>query len=227
MLAADRSLLEVNLRQSAIKLREKELNLYADNFSAMATQAAVLAGFTTTCLIEISIPVETNLFAKNFLYISAITSICSNITCVSLSTIVIIWGSGKALRGKEGSMDEAVDGMSKERSKIFNSFAVGLAGNLLTVMAVCAIVMKPPLSYLAMLIVLYTAVMIAYNAQRIQSKFQLIDTVVLDDLTRFPTGGNSHTMYSPLSNNNRSTDSVSAMIGDSARYRSKNPQDIV
>ena len=53
MLAADRSLLEVNLRQSAIKLREKELNLYVENFSAMATQAAVLAGFTTTCLIEI------------------------------------------------------------------------------------------------------------------------------------------------------------------------------
>jgi hypothetical protein len=31
-------------RQSAIKLREKELNLYTENFSAMATQAAVLAG---------------------------------------------------------------------------------------------------------------------------------------------------------------------------------------
>eukprot|EP01033_Poteriospumella_lacustris_P020115 gene20115-14679_t len=43
MLAADRSLLEINLKQSAIKLREKELNLYTDNFSAMATQAAVLA----------------------------------------------------------------------------------------------------------------------------------------------------------------------------------------
>ena len=34
----------------------QELNLYTDNFSAMATQAAVLAGFTTTCLIEIDIP---------------------------------------------------------------------------------------------------------------------------------------------------------------------------
>jgi hypothetical protein len=40
MLAADRSLLEVNLRQSAIKLREKELNLYTENFSAMATQVS-------------------------------------------------------------------------------------------------------------------------------------------------------------------------------------------
>ena len=54
MLAADRSLLEVNLRQSAIKLREKELNLFTGNFNAMATQAAVLAGFSTTCLIQLN-----------------------------------------------------------------------------------------------------------------------------------------------------------------------------
>lgn len=42
-------------------------------------------------------------------------SICSNLTCVSLSTITTIWGSGKALRGRDGSMDEAVDAMSTER----------------------------------------------------------------------------------------------------------------
>jgi uncharacterized PurR-regulated membrane protein YhhQ (DUF165 family) len=92
MLAADRSLLEVNLRQSAIKLREKELKLYTENFSAMATQAAVLAGFTTTCMIEISLPVDTNLLFVHFLHLSAIVSICANITCVSFSTIVSIWG---------------------------------------------------------------------------------------------------------------------------------------
>ena len=91
MLAADRSLLEVNLRQSAIKLKEKELNLYMENFGAMATQAAVLAGFTTTCLIEIHIPNGTSMLAQNFLYGSATISICSNITCVSHSTITTIW----------------------------------------------------------------------------------------------------------------------------------------
>lgn len=93
MLAADRSLLEVNLRQSAIKLKEKELNLYMENFNAMATQAAVLAGFTTTCLIEIHIPEKTSMSAQNFLYFSAISSICANITCVSLSTLTTIWVS--------------------------------------------------------------------------------------------------------------------------------------
>ncbi len=88
----------------------QELNLYTENFSAMATQAAVLAGFTTTCLIEIHIPDNTSVYAKAILHFSAIISICANISCVSLSTITTIWGSGMALRGKDGSMDEAVEG---------------------------------------------------------------------------------------------------------------------
>jgi hypothetical protein len=104
--------------------------LYTENFSAMATQAAVLAGFTTTCLIEITVPPGTSVFAEHCLYVTAVMSICANISCVSLSTITTIWGSGMALRGKDGSMDEAVDGISSERSLIFKAFALGLAGML-------------------------------------------------------------------------------------------------
>ena len=44
MLAADRQLLETNLKQRAIQLREKELNLFVENFSSVGTQAAVMAG---------------------------------------------------------------------------------------------------------------------------------------------------------------------------------------
>lgn len=87
MLAADRSLLEVNLRQSAIKLREKELNLFTENFNSMATQAAVLAGFTTTCLIEITIPDDADEFITTCLHLCSAVSICANITCVSISTM--------------------------------------------------------------------------------------------------------------------------------------------
>ncbi len=114
MLAADRLLLETNMRQSAIKLREKELNLYCDNFSSVGTQAAVMAGFTTTCFIEISIPTSSHVIIKGMLHFFAILSICFNLTCVSLSTIVSVWGSAMALRGKDGSMDEAVNGNQEQ-----------------------------------------------------------------------------------------------------------------
>lgn len=194
MLAADRSLLEINLKQSAIKLREKELNLYTENFSAMATQAAVLAGFTTTCLIEMNIPPDTEKFLLYFMHISAVISISSNIACVSLATITSIWGSGKALRGKDGSMDEAVDGMNKERNLIFKTFALGLAGNLASVLGSCMITMESPVSLIASGIVVYTAYIILTNAIRIQKRFIVVDrdSVRLDDLTnyQFPNSPN-------------------------------------
>jgi hypothetical protein len=157
----------------------------------MATQAAVLAGFTTTCLIEIHIPTDAPVIFIYFLHVSAIVSICSNITCVSLSTITSIWGSGKALRGRDGSMDEAVDGMSKERGLIFTAFASGLAANLCTVLSTCFITMQPPASFIASFIVLYTAWLIYSNAKRIQKKFVLVEAVRLDDLTNYPTNNKS------------------------------------
>lgn len=154
----------------------------------MATQAAVFAGFTTTCLVELYVPKSDNWPAVYFLHISAIVSICSNITCVSLATITSIWGSGKALRGSDGSMDEAVDAMNSERPLIFNLFAVGLFSNLCTVCATCVIMMDFPFVLLPLSVVFYTCWMIASNALRIQKKFFLTDTVRLDDLTKFPTG---------------------------------------
>ena len=196
MLAADRSLLEVNLRQSAIKLREKELNLYVENYSAMGTQAAVLAGFTTTCLIEITIPADADKYAVCFLHLLSVLSIAANITCVSLSTITTIWGSSKALRGKDGSMDEAVDGISKERSLIFNSFAIGLAGNLATVMAACLVLMDVYTAAGGCVMIVYASAVIWRNSRRILLKFDLIEATKLDDLTTWPrnSSGDGSTM---------------------------------
>lgn len=174
----------------------------------MATQAAVLAGFTTTCLIEINIPADAHPFAKSCLHISAIFSICSNIACVSLSTITNIWGSGKALRGKDGSMDEAVEGINSERELIFRTFAFGLGGNLCTVLCACFITMEYPINFAAAAIVLYTAYLIYANATRIQKKFHLIDAVRLDDLTAFPTSNNSSGSSSRINNMNTSASSV-------------------
>ena len=48
MLAADKLLLQSNIRQNTIRLKEKELKLHQENFQAVATQAALLAG--TLCV---------------------------------------------------------------------------------------------------------------------------------------------------------------------------------
>ncbi len=183
MLAADRMLLESNMRQRAIQLREKEINLFTENFTAVGTMAAVLAGFTTTCFVEITIPSTAPIMLVAMLHLSAITTICANITCVSLSTIVSVWGSAKALRGVEGSMDEAVDGMNSERNLIFKAFDIGLGGNLCTVMIASWIMMHPICSFFATGIIGYAAWIIGTHSQRIKEKFHLEEYTELSDLT--------------------------------------------
>ena len=62
-----------------------------------------------------------------------------------------MWGSGKALRGKDGSMDEAVDGMHNERAFIFGCFGVGLITTLLALMSASWILMTLEVAMVATL----------------------------------------------------------------------------
>ena len=108
MLAADKLLLRSTVKQRTIELREKELNLFNSNFSAVATQAALLAGFSMAFL-EMSVHLHGlhfNPIAKGLLHLFATICICCNIFVVSIITFVSVWGSGKALRGRDGSMSK-------------------------------------------------------------------------------------------------------------------------
>ena len=71
MLAADKLLLRSTVKQRTIELREKELNLFNSNFSAVATQAALLAGFSMAFL-EMSVHLHAlhfNPLAKGLLHV--------------------------------------------------------------------------------------------------------------------------------------------------------------
>lgn len=75
--------------------------------------------------------------------------------------------------------------MARERAIIFNAFAIGLGGNLCTVLATCFILLLPPIRYIAVFVVVYFTWTITSNAFRIQRKFALTDSTRLDDLTAF------------------------------------------
>ena len=129
MLAADKLLLQSNVKQRSIALREKELRLFNTNFSAVGTQAAIMAGFTLTSFVEIDLP-PNKPTAKTMLHTFVTLSICSNFVCVAMVTFVSVWGTGKALRGRDGAMDVAVEGMNAERTLIFSCFAMGVLSTL-------------------------------------------------------------------------------------------------
>ena len=52
MLAADKLLLESRIARGAVQLKWKEFGLHHLNLTTVGTQAAVMAGFSITALIE-------------------------------------------------------------------------------------------------------------------------------------------------------------------------------
>jgi hypothetical protein len=114
-------------------------------------------------------------------------------------------------------MDEAVEGINNERGIIFTAFALGLGGNLCTVLCACFIIIDPPVSYVCASILVYTCWLIYSNARRIQTKFALTDTVRLDDLTSYNI---------KRSNSQQGTNSPSSSASLLGRNR-KNVADVV
>ena len=112
MLAADKLLLQANIKQNAVQLREKELKLHYDNFNAVGTQAAVLAGFAMTALAEVTVPPaceqlsETNplrimtldspkcvgITLKGIFYTLVLICMAAQIHCVCVTTFITVWG---------------------------------------------------------------------------------------------------------------------------------------
>ena len=184
MLAADKLLLRSTVKQRAIQLREKELTLFNDNFNAVGTQSAVLAGFAMTSFAEIDLPHNAFYAQKACLHLFVTVSICANLMCTASTTFVSVWGSGKALRGKDGSMDIAVDGMYHERGFIFACFGIGLVTTLLALMSAAWILMTAEVAVVATFGISWSLFIITRQARRIHVKFGLSqeDTVSFDDI---------------------------------------------
>lgn len=87
-------------------------------------------------------------------------------------------------------MDEAVDGMLAERNLIFQTFGLGLFGNLCTVLAACWVQMNQPAAVFATVVIVYTCYFIYSSSSRIQKKFHVPEpeAVRLTDLTQRTIG---------------------------------------
>lgn len=126
MLFADKRALETNLKVSLLQIREKELNFYTQNCLAVGTQAALLAGFAYAGLTQVAVPKEKHYLVKLlYLLFTAMAMGCELIAVLN-TTLLSMLGPGLALRGPDGSMHKAVDGMMAEYRKAFFTFGLGL-----------------------------------------------------------------------------------------------------
>ena len=129
MLAADKLQLQSALKQQATALKEKEFNLHHSNLMTVGTQAAVLASLDVTMFIEfqplpwvaeatIGYPTMIVLLPRliKFLYYTSIVvAFCANLLVVSHTTVLSVLGASLALRGPDGSMIVATEGLYSER----------------------------------------------------------------------------------------------------------------
>jgi len=126
MLYADKRNLEGHLQVALLRIRNKELQFYADNLGAIGTQAALLSGFAYNAIIMTAFPPDANEVLKSCFLLATTCSMSLELMTVGASMIAAIQGPGLALRGTDGSMHRAVDGMLIEYKIAFLLFATGL-----------------------------------------------------------------------------------------------------
>lgn len=196
MLAADKLQLQSTLRQQATALKEKEFKLHHENLMTVGTQAAVLAGLDVTMLIELS-PSSDSEWAqlnatlwfiprviKLFYYFTISTAFCANILVVGQTTILSVMGASLALRGPDGSMMVATDGLYDERSYVFKVFAYGLVSTLCSVILGVWLILPPESAFVCMVSTIYTAFKLREQYRRVKQKFLFDedDTVDFEEL---------------------------------------------
>ena len=109
-----------------LRIRERELLYYTNNCLAISTSAALLAGFAWYGLTEVPFDSNANAVTQT-LYLIVTTLIMGlELLTVVNATLCAILGPGLALRGPDGSMHNAVQGMMTHYRFTLACFTVGL-----------------------------------------------------------------------------------------------------
>jgi len=189
MLAADKLQLQSALKQQATALKEKEFNLHHSNLMTVGTQAAVLAGLDITMFIEFQPPpnsdwgvgLETIARGIKFIYyITIVAAFCANMMVVSHTTALSVLGAGMALRGPDGSMMTATDGLYDERHSVFYVFGVGLVCTVGSVVLCVWLILSWEAALVCMGVTILTCRRIYNNYTRVADRFDFDENETVD-----------------------------------------------
>jgi len=143
MLFADKQNLETDLKVSLLAIRERELDLYTDNCRNIGAQAALLAGFAYSaltfevadvngvCTAALAMESNCDVTSRSTIFgglyqLVALASMMLNFAAAFGSTFISMLGPGLALRGQDGAMDQAVEGLALEYRTTFLLFLSGI-----------------------------------------------------------------------------------------------------
>jgi hypothetical protein len=99
---------------------------------------------------------------------------------VSHTTTLSVLGAGMALRGPDGSMMTATDGLYDERKRVFYVFGVGMACTVVS-LVICVWILLPwEIAVVCFGLTTYTCHTIWQNYQRVQSRFDFDESETVD-----------------------------------------------
>jgi hypothetical protein len=113
-------------------------------------------------------------------YITIVSAFCANIYVVSQTTTLSVLGAGLALRGPDGSMMTATDGLFEERKFVFLIFGIGLACTIGSVVVIVWIVLHWECAIFCFLLASMTARSIWMSYQRVQKRFAYDESETVD-----------------------------------------------
>ena len=173
MLYADKRALETNLKVSLLAIREKELNFYTTNCLAVGTQSALLAGFAYSGLTQVAFPHEAPYMIKLLYLLVTTTAMGFELIAVMNTTLLSMVGPGLALRGPDGSMDPAVEGMMEEYHHAYLNFVLGLIFFHFSAALFGWLTFDWVVSSFTSLVVLMSLWLLMRYAMRVHSRFRL------------------------------------------------------
>jgi hypothetical protein len=163
----------------------------------VGTQAAFLAGVDITMFIEFSPPtddqwlteyVHVAMFLRGVYYAVIVGAFCANMLVVSHTTALSVLGAGMALRGPDGSMITATDGLYEERKAVFHVFGIGLALTIGSVLISVWLLLRWETALVCWIVTLITIRKMFVNYQRVMRRFDFDenDTVDFSDIMNGP-----------------------------------------
>lgn len=120
MLYADKAALENRTKVRLLAIRERELVLYTQNCRAVGTVAALMAGIAYAAIIYTKMEYyqDSSWLIQTFYTLSLTVCMSLSLSTVMSTTAISMLGPGLALRGPDGSMHSAVDGILIEFKSI-------------------------------------------------------------------------------------------------------------
>eukprot|EP00538_Stauroneis_constricta_P013570 CAMPEP_0119548168 /NCGR_PEP_ID=MMETSP1352-20130426/2149_1 /TAXON_ID=265584 /ORGANISM="Stauroneis constricta, Strain CCMP1120" /LENGTH=319 /DNA_ID=CAMNT_0007593357 /DNA_START=204 /DNA_END=1163 /DNA_ORIENTATION=- len=236
MLAADKLQLQSAMKQQATALKEKEFNLHHSNLMTVGTQAAVLAGLDITMFIEFNPPHDGAWEAdmklipraiKFIYYIMIVAAFCSNMLVVSHTTVLSVLGAGLALRGPDGSMMTATDGLYEERASVFKIFGYGLGCTVGSVVLGVWLLLNWESALVCMGITLLTCRQIWINYQRVQRRFSYNESDTVDFRDILMSGPSLQAVPNFVRNATDITSTRSTSSHNKSNKRNKKPSDYI